>query len=150
MELHPDESIQRKVFFNELQLNQRTSFNCPVLWRHQETHFRPLNLTTRNLRDMTTQRIFEKLRRNPGHFEFVNKRTFDEPIGEENSLVFKFAMPEVMLRFETPVWHKVLQMWIKFLAVFILFFLAVNKFKDIAFTRYWVRAWEVVPWKKGY
>lgn len=55
-----------------------------------------------------------------------------------------------MIRFETPVWHKIFQVWIKFISLYVLFFCAAKKLKDYAYGHYWIRAWEVIPWKKIY
>lgn len=55
-----------------------------------------------------------------------------------------------MIRFETPIWHKIFNVWVKFISLYVLSFFAAKKIKDYAYGNYWIRAWEVIPWKKIY
>lgn len=93
-----------------------------------------------------TENILETVSRSPGYYRFEQKDAFQYLA--DDSLVFKLKIPEIKTRYETPVWQNVQQIWIRFLSVFVIVYIAMNKLKDIAFARYWIRAWEVVPWKK--
>lgn len=73
-----------------------------------------------------------------------------DPQLDENTLHFIFRVPELMIRYETPIVHKVLIIWIKFISIYVVFFLLASKLKDVAYGRYFIRAWEVIPWKKLY
>lgn len=55
-----------------------------------------------------------------------------------------------MIRFETPTWHKIFHVWIKFVSLYIFFYYAAKRIKDYAYGNYWIRSWEVIPWKKIY
>lgn len=67
-----------------------------------------------------------------------------------NTVKLSLKIPELMIRFETPTWHNVFTLWIKFISLYVLFFFAAKKVKDFAYGNYWIRSWEVIPWKKIY
>lgn len=139
------------LFHNELRLTQKLSFNCPLFWRHQATFFKPLNLTSSSsAEDYTGLGIYRRIDRNPGYFQFEPTASFRDPQLEEDTLQFVFTVPELMVRFETPIVHKVLIFWVKFVSLYVVFHLLCGKVKDVAYGRYFIRAWEVIPWKKLY
>lgn len=142
--------ISQNTFHAELKLHQKISFNCPLFFRHQETHFQSLNLSSHSSEDYTSQSIFNRVERNPGYFHFETVKSFQDHSIDPNTFKFSIKIPELMIRFETPIWTKVLHVWVRFLSLYLLFFLAAKKFKDFIYGNYWIRCWEVIPWKKIY
>lgn len=126
------------------------SFNCPLLFHHQETLFHPLNLTSQLAKDYTAISIQNRIQRNPGYFHFERVNSFLDPDLDSNTLTFHLKVPELMIRYEIPVWQKMFQLWVKFVSLYIIFYWAAQKVKNFAYGKYWVRAWEVIPWKKIY
>lgn len=142
--------VTYNLFYLELQLSQKVSLNCPILFRHQETLFKPLNLSSHSAEDYTPLSIHNRINRNPAHFSFKPTESFHDHSLGRNTLKFVLKVPELMIRFETPIWHKIFNTWVKFISLYILSFFAAKRIKDYVYGNYWIRSWEVIPWKKIY
>lgn len=138
------------MFYAELNIHQKLSFNCPLIFRHQETLFQSLNLSSHSAEDYTSQSIYNRMERNPGYFHFEVVKSFHDHSLDPNTFKFSLKIPELMIRFETPIWNKILHVWVNYLSLYLLFFIAAKKLKDFVYGNYWIRSWEVIPWKKIY
>ena len=138
--------VEENLVHLDLSVSQRVAFNCPLLFGHQETLFQPLNLSEYH----SSLSLQQRLERGPGYFYFEPSRTFKNPSLPRNTIRLSLRIPQLMLRFQRPLWNQAMSTWTQFLAMYVVFYLMTKKLKDYVYGRYWIRSWEVIPWKKMY
>ncbi|XP_055685304.1 uncharacterized protein LOC129791260 [Lutzomyia longipalpis] len=138
------------LFHTHAKLHQKSSFYCPFFIRNVQSRFNPFNLNATNFGDFRTVKVYEKLKMNPAYIGFEDTKKFTEPTDGVAAVKIHVEIGEISARYHTSVWRKVRELWIQYFCLAVLFLLAVQKVKDYAFSKFIVRAWESIPWKKAY
>ncbi|XP_059617058.1 uncharacterized protein LOC132261985 [Phlebotomus argentipes] len=139
------------LYHSRVNLHQKSSFYCPFFIRNIQSRFNPLNLNATDFEEYRTVKVYEKLKMNPAYIGFTTPETFTETSDENYAAVkIHLEIGEISARYHTSVWRKVRELWIQYFSLAVLFVLLVQKVKDYAFSRFIVRAWESIPWKKAY
>lgn len=109
----------------------------------------PSNST--NIKDYHVTAIHKKLTSNVGFIKFEKTNTiWDRSTDDKVRINLCVDIGEVKTRFHTTFWQKLILFWTEYLAVLVVFVVLLNKLKWYMFTRQFLRAWEIIPWKKIY
>uniref|UniRef100_A0A1B0DG49 Transmembrane protein 231 n=1 Tax=Phlebotomus papatasi TaxID=29031 RepID=A0A1B0DG49_PHLPP len=138
------------IYHNRVNLHQKSSFYCPFFARNVQSRFNPFNLNATDFEEYRTMKVYEKLKMNPAYIGFDDRKKFSETVEGHAAVKIQLEIGEISARYHTSVWRKVRELWIQYFCLAILFLLLVQKVKDYAFSRFIVRAWESIPWKKAY
>lgn len=143
-----------------LRFQQRSSFNCPNYLRNRQTYFEHLDLiptNSTNLEEYSINAIGDTLRRNVGFLEFEQMKggvkwqplvNTHNPWDRRIRLNVVIHINNMEVRYWTSIGQQMFRMWIEYLAVLVVFVLAVDQFKRCVFAKIWLRTWEVLPWKQ--
>ncbi|GAB0089075.1 hypothetical protein DMENIID0001_035540 [Sergentomyia squamirostris] len=139
------------IYTNQVSLQQKTSFYCPFFIRNIQSRFNPFTVNTTNFNDYQTMKIYKKLKMNPAFLGFENGKKFTMTTNGNHAVIrIQTDIGEVAARYHTSIWRKVRELSIQYFCLAVIFLLLVQKIKDYAFSRFIVRAWESIPWKKAY
>lgn len=138
----------------KLVLVQRTGFHCPFFLRHIQTHFHHniLNENSTNIRDYELPTIRRTLQINPAYL--TNDQApivyWHRKPSTDIIINVHITIDEQMSRYNMSYWQQHGQIWIHYLALFLVCAWAMDKLKSYMFSRQLIRAWEIIPWKKIY
>lgn len=156
----PPNEIQPGTELNlsgRLSFSQRSSFNCPDFLRKRQTFFQHLEVispNSTNLGHYSINAASEKLRSNVGYLEFETTNLQWTPINGKDptdrriQLNVVIHIDEIEVRFWTSVGQLMFRMWMEYLAVLVVLWVAVDRLKRFLFSKMWLRTWEVQPWKQ--
>lgn len=150
----PSAVILKKSFINNLndrqivikgslQPNQKQALVCPFLMRNIKSHFfhDTLELNQTNLKDFKIAKIQETLDRNPLHFFFQEISTdFEELETQSTSVKIKLSIPETETRYKKTFWQVVNDVWINYIAIFIVTYVVCNFVLNQMFENRWLMA----------
>lgn len=117
------------VITGSLQNDQSQALVCPFFLRNVKTHFFDNNLVRNetNLEKLSISAIKDNLERNPMHFHFQESSTdFKDLDSEMSSITIKLKIPEVAVRYKKTFWRALNDVWINYLAIFVVTFFACN------------------------
>lgn len=147
MEIH---GLQLKSS-GSMSLFQQRALQCPYFMRNIKSHFnyRLLNHNSTEIIDYKADKIQENLKQNPAFLKY-DEDSIKMTAGRDTSTTIELAVSirDTMVRYNYTLWQKLNQVWIQYLAIFVIFFLIGEKIKYYIFKNQYICTWEVVPWKK--
>ncbi|CRK94695.1 CLUMA_CG008195, isoform A [Clunio marinus] len=121
----------RKILISgSFQPYQNQALQCPFLLRRVRSHFfyERINENQTNLDEFHFENIKENLERNPIFFYFQESSTELQEIEEDKTIVrIKINIPEIPIRYRKTFWQLVNDLWINYIAIFLIT-LTVYKF----------------------
>lgn len=110
----------------------------------------PSNST--DIKDYEITEILKKLASNVGFIKFEKTNTIWDRSAEDDKVKINLCIDvgEIKSRFHTTFWQKLILFWTEYFAVVAVFVFIFNKIKFYLFSRQFLRAWEIIPWKKIY
>lgn len=108
-----------------LQPIQDQALRCPFFLRNIKSHFfyDNLNENQTNLEEFHLRKIRENLERNPLHFHFQETSTdLQGPQDDKTSIEIKLKIPQIPIRYKKTFWQDVNDVWINYIAVFVVTF----------------------------
>ncbi|XP_055547196.1 transmembrane protein 231 isoform X1 [Wyeomyia smithii] len=140
-----------------LQSGQSASLQCPFFMRNIKTHFNHNYLPNENftrLEEFLPDSIQARIEAsNAAYFNFNPQRIDWEQDGSgEVTIRVKLLIGgedsrQTALLYRASIWQKVLQLWIQYFSVLIVFLWIADLVKDRLFESFTIRAMEIVPWK---
>lgn len=128
--LFPNNLNDRKIVISgSLRNQQNHALVCPFFLRNVKSHFFNENLAKNetSLDKLSISRIKDNLERNPMHFRFQESSTdFEELDTESSSIKIKLRIPEVPIRYKKTFWKAVNDVWINYIAIFVVTFVVCN------------------------
>lgn len=152
-QLPPNFRSGQITFEGKLRLEQKSSFLCPYFMRNVKSNFYfdliPSNST--NIKDYDVIAINKKLSSNVGFIRFETTNTqWDRSFDDKIIINLCVDIGEIHSRFHTTFWQKLILFWTEYLAILVILIYISNRLKFYMFSRQWLRAWEIIPWKKIY
>ena len=146
--------INKKQFYNNLndrqivirgtlQPVQSHPLICPFFLRNIKSHFfyEKLNENQTNLEEFGMANIQENLNRNPMSFQF--QETSTDLVHVDNfktSVKVKLRIPQSTIRYKKTFWQNVNDIWINYVAIFIVTFVIANLILNFLFESRWLMA----------
>jgi Transmembrane protein 231 len=134
----------RKIFISgSLQAAQVQSLKCPFFMRNRKSHFffDQNHKTKTNLDEFHPSKIRENLERNPLHFNFQESSTDLQHVDrDETTISIRMRIPSVSIRYQKSFWKTVNDLWINYIAIFSVTFLAANLTLNKLFDSRWLMA----------
>lgn len=149
----PSAVIIKKTFVNNLndrnivirgslQPNQKQALVCPFFLRNVKSHFfhEKLDANQTDLEEFKIARIQENLERNPMHFQFYETSTDFKDFDDKTTVKIKIFIPETATRYKKTFWQLVNDIWINYIAIFIVTFAVCNFLLNHLFEKRWLMA----------
>lgn len=143
-----------------LTFHQSTPIRCPFLGRSHAMDLinRPLiPVNSIDHRDYEPDTIARRLRHSAAYMEFavdaaalaVRQQHSKRPLHDTNVVLnVALSVDALSVRYATSVWQQLFAIWMQYVAVLVIVAVLARQVLAVAFRQRWVRAWEVVPWKK--
>lgn len=120
---------RRIVIKGSLQPNQKHALVCPFFLRNIKSHFfhDELKANQTDLDKFKFDKIQENLERNPMHFYFQETSTDLEEFDlHETTVTVKMSVPEISTRYKKTFWQIVNDVWINYIAIFVVVYFVCN------------------------
>lgn len=117
------------VITGNLQPKQVLPLQCPFFMRNVRSHFFYENVSENqtNFEEFKLEKIASTLERNPMHFRFIEESTdFGALNMDETTLKIILNIPQVNIRYNKTFWQKMNDIWINYIAVFIVTIFIAN------------------------
>lgn len=134
-------SANKIVIEGSLTPSQEQVIVCPYFLRNVKTHFfyEKLNENSTRLEDFHLSRILENLERNPIHFKFSESAAYQHDLNhEKTSIQIKVKIPEQAIRYSKSFWQTLNDVWMNYLAVFVITAAAANFILNRLFESGWL------------
>ncbi|KAG5674426.1 hypothetical protein PVAND_004398 [Polypedilum vanderplanki] len=120
----------RHIFINgKLEAEQDLALICPYFLRNVKSHFFFSNIheNQTDIEEYEISSIKERLKHNPMHFKFHEFSTdMNELDKYKTSIKLRIKIPEIPIRYKKSFWQKLMDVWMQFLALFIITFTIIN------------------------
>lgn len=120
---------RRIVIKGSLQPHQKQALVCPFFLRNMKSHFfhEKLDASQTNLDEFKITKIQDHLERNPMHFRFQEESTdLDEVESYKTIVKIQLSIPETAARYKKSFWQVVNDIWINYIAIFIITYVVCN------------------------
>ncbi|XP_053692199.1 transmembrane protein 231 [Sabethes cyaneus] len=141
----------------QLKSSQSASLQCPFPMRNIKTHFNHNYFANENftrLEEFLPETIQSRIEAsNAAFLYFEPLRTDWERDGSDvvtiqlDLLVGGEDSRHTALLYRASIWQKLLQFWIQYFSVLVVFLWIADRAKDWLFEKFVIRAMEIVPWK---
>jgi transmembrane protein 231 len=132
----------RKILITgKLEADQSQSLACPFFLRNVKSHFfyEKLNENQTKLDEFEMKKVQQRLEHNPMHFKFQELATdVSELSNLMTSLKIQLRITEIPIRYQKTFWQKSMDVWINFLALFIISYTIVNILLTHLFENRWI------------
>lgn len=159
----PSAIIVKKTFVNNMSDSQivirgsllptqRRAIMCPFFLKSSKLHFfyEKLQEKSATLEEFHIERILDNLERNPVHFRFEESSTDQYEFHRHKTTVqIIMKIPEVPVRYNKSFWQALNDIWINYLAIFVITFYVSNYLLKHLFENRWVMAREQMPSTKN-
>lgn len=122
---------------------QNQALACPFFLRKVKSHFfyEKLNENQTKLEEFEMSKIQRQLEHNPMHLKFQETSTeAGELSNYKTTIKIKLKIPEIHFRFQKTFWQKSMDVWMNFLALFVISYAIVNFLLTHIFENRWIMA----------
>lgn len=132
----------RKILISgKLEADQNQALACPFFLRRVKSHFfyEKLHENQTNLEEFEMRKIQQRLEHNPLLFKFRETSSdVSELSNIKTTIKIKLKIPEIPIRYQKTFWQKAMNVWIHFLALFVISYGIINFLLTLLFENRWI------------